>query len=99
VATHPGIFSFHSILWNTSKDDYELGDFVLAMDEMSKQMTEDLTGTCDSVRVGFLSNSLVHGLLCSGFCPQLELVGSSYQLRCIVVTLYRQAIRGGRFVN
>ena len=26
------------------KDDYELGDFVLAMDEMSKSMTEDLTG-------------------------------------------------------
>jgi hypothetical protein len=26
------------------KDEYELGDFVLAMDEMSKKMTEDLTG-------------------------------------------------------
>lgn len=26
------------------KDEYELGDFVLAMDEMSKTMTEDLTG-------------------------------------------------------
>ena len=24
--------------------DYELGDFVLAMDEMSKSLTEDLTG-------------------------------------------------------
>jgi hypothetical protein len=26
------------------KEEYELGDFVLAMDEMSKKMTEDLTG-------------------------------------------------------
>ena len=26
------------------KDEYELGDFVLAMDEMSKKMTEQLTG-------------------------------------------------------
>ena len=26
------------------KDEYELGDFVLAMDEMAKKMTEDLTG-------------------------------------------------------
>lgn len=26
------------------KDEYELGDFVLAMDEMSKRMTEELTG-------------------------------------------------------
>eukprot|EP00980_Cylindrotheca_fusiformis_P010827 scaffold2447_cov110-Cylindrotheca_fusiformis.AAC.9 len=27
-----------------NKDDYELGDFVMAMDEMSKSLTEDLTG-------------------------------------------------------
>lgn len=26
------------------KEDYELGDFVLAMDEMAKNMTEQLTG-------------------------------------------------------
>jgi hypothetical protein len=27
-----------------NKEDYELGDFVLAMDEMAKSMTEQMTG-------------------------------------------------------
>jgi hypothetical protein len=27
-----------------NKDEYELGDFVLAMDELSKRCTEELTG-------------------------------------------------------
>jgi hypothetical protein len=34
-----------SLFWKTRKDEYELGDFVFAMDEISKQMTEELTGT------------------------------------------------------
>lgn len=39
-----------------SKDEYELGDFVMAMDEMSKKMTEDLTGK--SYEAGDLSKEI-----------------------------------------
>lgn len=39
-----------------NKDEYELGDFVLAMDELSKKYTEELTGK--PYEVGDLSNHL-----------------------------------------